>query len=195
MPPLRESPHLRYVPAVLFSGSHPPLLMRKCSELGIQSVAVTPTPADIMNALLPALELQLSLPQDANSPPIPLHVLLAEDNVVNQKLAVRVLEKFGHKVEIAANGSIAVDMFIEKRGHWDIILMDLQMPIMGGLEATQQIRRWEKENPSHNASQMWGRVPIVALTAHAMIGDREKCVAAGMVSRLSQASTMMVSPL
>ncbi|KAF9953679.1 histidine kinase osmosensor, partial [Modicella reniformis] len=87
-------------------------------------------------------------------------------------LAVRILEKFGHKVTIVSNGKLAVESYGSK--HFDLILMDVQMPIMGGFEATQEIRKLEslKGNNEH--------LPIIALTAHAMIGDREKCLAAGM---------------
>jgi CheY-like chemotaxis protein len=137
-----------------------------------------------MNALLPAFESASALPSDAEHA-IPLHILLAEDNVVNQKLAVRILEKFGHKVTIVSNGKMAVEHYDTK--HFDLILMDVQMPIMGGFEATQEIRKLETLRGKSD------RIPIIALTAHAMIGDREKCLAAGMVSNrfsvLSQVTT------
>jgi osomolarity two-component system sensor histidine kinase NIK1 len=87
-------------------------------------------------------------------------------------LAVRILEKFGHRVSIVSNGEMAVEAV--QRDTYDLILMDVQMPIMGGFEATQRIRQWERENNVQHP------IPIIALTAHAMIGDREKCLAAGM---------------
>ncbi|CAG8661177.1 6720_t:CDS:2, partial [Paraglomus occultum] len=130
------------------------------------------TPAtlpDLMNALLPALESHATVPSDFTRHQ-PLDILLAEDNIVNQKLALKILEKFGHRVEIVSNGKLAVEAFKSKR--YDLILMDVQMPIMGGFEATQNIREWEKEHG--------GRIPIIALTAHAMIGDRDKCLSFGM---------------
>jgi CheY-like chemotaxis protein len=99
-----------------------------------------------------------------------LNLLLAEDNLVNQKLAVRILEKRGHSVTVAANGALAVE-FVKKK-KFDLVLMDVQMPEMDGLEATGLIREYEKETGEH--------IPIVALTAHAMKGDRERCLSAGM---------------
>jgi CheY-like chemotaxis protein/HPt (histidine-containing phosphotransfer) domain-containing protein len=99
-----------------------------------------------------------------------LHVLLAEDSPVNQKLAVRLLEKRGHRVSIAANGVEAVAAY--RRGGHDVILMDVQMPDMDGYDATQAIRTIEQSTGKH--------VPIIAMTAHAMRGDRDRCLAAGM---------------
>ena len=99
-----------------------------------------------------------------------LHILLAEDNVVNQKVATRLLQKQGHKVVVATNGKQALAAL--EGDSFDLILMDVQMPEMGGLEATEIIRAIEK-----NTSR---RLPIVAMTAHAMKGDRERCLAAGM---------------
>ncbi len=100
----------------------------------------------------------------------PLHILLVEDNPINQKVASRLLEKAGHSVTIAGNGKEALDCVL--RGRFDLVLMDLQMPEMDGLEATQEIRRHEAGSPR--------RLPIVALTARALVGDRERCLAAGM---------------
>ncbi|MEY4071052.1 MAG: hypothetical protein RL721_1666 [Candidatus Eisenbacteria bacterium] len=101
----------------------------------------------------------------------PLRVLLAEDNAVNQKLAVTLLEKRGHTVVVAPDGVEAVERFAE--GGWDVVLMDVHMPRMGGFEATARIRELE-------ASTGAMPTPVVALTALAMAGDREKCLAAGM---------------
>jgi protein-histidine pros-kinase len=100
----------------------------------------------------------------------PLHVLLVEDNPINQKVAARLLEKAGHTVTFAINGREAVDCVQERA--FDLVLMDVQMPEMDGLEATQEIRRQEAGTPR--------RLPIVALTAHALNGDRERCLEAGM---------------
>jgi CheY-like chemotaxis protein len=99
-----------------------------------------------------------------------LLVLLAEDNPVNQRLVKRLLEKRGHVVEVASTGRQAIDMTEHQR--FDIILMDVQMPDMDGLQTTAQIREHER---AHG-----GRTPIIALTAHTMRGDRERCMAAGM---------------
>jgi two-component system sensor histidine kinase/response regulator len=98
-----------------------------------------------------------------------LQILLAEDNVVNRKLATALLEKRGHVVIAAENGRVALDL-LEHR-HVDLVLMDVQMPVMDGLEAIRAIRVKEQGNGSH--------LPIIALTAHAMKGDRERCIEAG----------------
>ncbi|UZO02048.1 uncharacterized protein OCT59_020545 [Rhizophagus irregularis] len=167
---LREITHLRYIPIVLLAPEIPNLNMKNCIDLGITSYSSTPSNLpDLMNALLPALESHAAVPSDFARQQ-PLDILMAEDNIVNQKLAVKILEKFGHRVEIVSNGQLAVEAFKAKR--YDLILMDVQMPIMGGFEATQKIREFEQETGGH--------VPIIALTAHAMIGDREKCLFAGM---------------
>lgn len=106
----------------------------------------------------------------------PLDILLAEDNAVNRMLAVRLLNKVGHQVTVAENGRVALDSWINKKP--DVILMDVQMPVMDGLEATQQIRQQER--------LVGGRTPIIALTANAMSSDREKCLQAGMDDFLSK---------
>jgi CheY-like chemotaxis protein len=95
---------------------------------------------------------------------------LAEDNHVNQILAVRLLEKRGHHVQIAGDGREALEKL--KTADFDLVLMDVQMPVMGGFEATAAVRETEKSTGKH--------IPIVALTAHAAPGDRERCLAAGM---------------
>ncbi|MFK8110901.1 MAG: PAS domain-containing protein [Rubripirellula sp.] len=100
----------------------------------------------------------------------PLRILLAEDNTVNQRLAIGVLKKDGHEVTVANNGEEAVETL--RRQAFDLVLMDVQMPVMDGLEATREIRQLESERGGH--------VPIVAMTAHAMKGDRAKCLDAGM---------------
>ncbi|CAI2165450.1 15768_t:CDS:10 [Funneliformis geosporum] len=167
---LREIAHLRYTPIVLLAQMIPKLNMKNCIDLGITSYSSTPSNLpDLVNAMLPALESHAAIPSDFARQQ-PLDILMAEDNIVNQKLAVKILEKFGHRVEIVSNGQLAVEAFKAKR--YDLILMDVQMPIMGGFEATQKIREFEQETGGH--------VPIIALTAHAMIGDREKCLFAGM---------------
>src|SRR5262249_13229871 len=99
-----------------------------------------------------------------------LRVLLAEDNAINQRLTVRLLEKRGHTVTVVQDGAEALAAM--RRQTFDVVLMDIQMPYMDGLETTQAIRAREQDTTT--------RVPIVAMTAHAMQGDRERCLAAGM---------------
>lgn len=105
-----------------------------------------------------------------------LHILVVEDNLVNQRLALKLLQNQGHDVVVAGNGRDALDVWAQ--GDFDLVLMDMQMPEMDGFEATQKIRSIEQA--------MGGRVPIVAMTAHAMVGDREKCLAAGMDDYISK---------
>ena len=106
----------------------------------------------------------------------PADVLLVEDSIYNQKLAVGMLEKYGHRVTIANNGCEALELEAEER--FDLILMDVQMPEMDGLEATRQIRQRETQTGAH--------IPIIAMTAQAMKGDCERCLDAGMDAYLSK---------
>jgi len=105
-----------------------------------------------------------------------LHILLAEDNVVNQKVATKILANWGHSIVVASSGKEAVEASEKER--FDLIFMDIQMPDLDGFEATQIIREREKDGG--------GRLPIVAMTAHAMKGDKEKCLAAGMDDYVSK---------
>jgi CheY-like chemotaxis protein len=114
--------------------------------------------------------------QDARDPSAFLRVLLAEDNPVNQRLATRLLEKRGHRVAVAVNGREVLEA-LEKES-FDLVLMDVQMPELDGIEATAAIREKEKSSGVHQA--------VIALTAHAMKGDRERCMAAGMDGYLSK---------
>ncbi len=106
----------------------------------------------------------------------PLKILLAEDNVTNQKLAVAILEKQGHTIKVVDDGKQAIGAY--EREPFDVVLMDMQMPEVDGLEATSAIRSFEQ-----SAGR---RTPIIALTANAMIGDRERCLNAGMDDYLSK---------
>jgi CheY-like chemotaxis protein len=112
----------------------------------------------------------LVLAADEIPPVRPLRILLAEDSLVNQKLAVALLERQGHAVTIASNGREAVDAM--DRESFDLVLMDIQMPEMDGLEATLAIRAKQLASGAHT--------PIIAMTAHALKGDRERCLEAGM---------------
>ena len=114
--------------------------------------------------------------QDARDPETVLRVLVAEDNAVNQRLAVRMLEKRGHRVTVAGNGREALDALAKDT--FDLVLMDVQMPEMDGLQATSAIREGEKVTGHHQT--------VIAVTAHAMKGDREKYLATGMDDYLSK---------
>jgi two-component system sensor histidine kinase/response regulator len=167
-------------PIVLLSSSGEQLGEERRRELGIARCLVKPVK---QSSLLETIEYVLgrthSPAAETVAPvenPEPLRVLLAEDNLVNQKLVTRLLERRGHSVSVAANGRLAVQAF--NRDRYDVILMDVQMPEMGGFEATAIIR--EKE------LREGGRIPIVALTANAMKGDSERCLRAGMDAYLSK---------
>ncbi|MGC8660144.1 MAG: response regulator, partial [Desulfomonilaceae bacterium] len=105
-----------------------------------------------------------------------LKILLAEDNPVNQRLTIRLLEKVGHAVRLAKSGKEALEAIAHEK--FDAVLMDIQMPELDGLAATRIIREAEKDTASH--------IPIIALTAHAMAGDKEKCLKAGTDAYLSK---------
>ena len=105
-----------------------------------------------------------------------IRVLLAEDNAVNQKLATRLLEKHGYEVTVAGDGRAALHEL--ERGAFDLVLMDVQMPAMDGFEATAAIRETEKSTGVH--------IPIIAMTAHSLKGDEERCIAGGMDAYVSK---------
>jgi signal transduction histidine kinase/DNA-binding response OmpR family regulator len=155
----------------------------RCRELGISTYLFKPIKsADLVNAFRVVLgasgskqaaSSELAAYQENRGP---LRILLAEDNRVNQVLAVRILEKAGYSVTLADNGKAALDALEEQQ--FDIVLMDVQMPEMDGLEATVAIRR--RETGTGN------RIPIIAMTAHAMVGDKERCLEAGMDAYLTK---------
>ncbi|MBL8220896.1 MAG: response regulator, partial [Bryobacterales bacterium] len=155
---------------------------KRCRQLGIRQYIVKPVSR---KSLLRAVEAALNgQPQHSTHKAViaprrgrPLEVLVTEDNPVNQKLITRLLEKRGHRPTLACNGEEAVRAVQTKT--FDAILMDVQMPVLDGIAATAAIRSWEQE-------QSKPRVPIIALTAHALAGDGERCLAAGMDSYLSK---------
>jgi signal transduction histidine kinase/CheY-like chemotaxis protein len=166
----------------------------RCRELGFAGYLTKPvSQSDLLDAICAfvgssALEAsRANLDGADDGPNRELRILVAEDNEVNQQLAIRMLEKRGHKVVVAGNGRQAVAAF--ENEPFDLILMDVQMPEMNGLEATALIRRMEAGNgaPSESAGDAYSRrVPIIAMTARAMKGDREECLSAGMDAYVSK---------
>jgi CheY-like chemotaxis protein/HPt (histidine-containing phosphotransfer) domain-containing protein len=155
----------------------------RCAELGVGAYLRKPIKeTDLLETLLgslepradvrPALITQHTLRERTPA----LEVLLAEDNAVNQKLVVRLLEKMGHRTTVADNGTAALAKLAERA--FDLVLMDLQMPEMDGLAATAAIREREQGTGE--------RIPVIALTANALVGDRERCIEAGMDDYLTK---------
>jgi CheY-like chemotaxis protein len=157
----------------------------RCRELGIAAYLTKPvTQSELWEAVRAALCRRHEPPEPA--PLITRHslresrrclrILLAEDNMVNQMVAVRMLENQGHLVVPVGDGHTALEALAQQ--HFDLVLMDVQMPELDGLEATAIIREQEQHDGTH--------IPIIAMTAHAMQGDRERCLAAGMDDYVSK---------
>jgi PAS domain S-box-containing protein len=175
---VRGRPGLARTPILILTALGRPEETARCRALGVAAYLIKPVqPSDLLGAIIRALGFTpFDYPRQAHVPVMPgpvsrsLRILLAEDNPVNQRLAVRLLQKRGHQVVVAATGREVIDLL-----GWhkvDLVLMDVQMPEMSGLEATAHIRAHEKQTGQH--------LPIIALTAHAIKGDRERCLAAGM---------------
>jgi len=157
----------------------------RCMELGIGAYLLKPVKgSDLLYTILcvlrddcqPTARPSLITRHSIRETQRRLHILLTEDNVVNQKVATKMLERMGHTVTVASHGGEAVDMM--DRTRFDVILMDVQMPVMDGFQATKLIRERERATGKHT--------PILAMTAYAMKGDDEKCLAAGMDGYLSK---------
>ncbi|HYA63246.1 MAG TPA: response regulator, partial [Candidatus Sulfotelmatobacter sp.] len=159
----------------------------RCRQLGVAAYLLKPIrQAELREALalvLGAQQQHADIPlvtrytlQGAREPVLALSILVAEDNVVNQRLIVRMLEKRGHRVTVAGHGAEVLRLL--EQDSFDLILMDVQMPEMDGLTATARVRELERDSGQH--------IPIVAITAHAMKGDHERCLAAGMDGYLSK---------
>lgn len=156
---------------------------KRCRELGVAGYLMKPVAqAELLEALLSVHgnQTQLSTPlvtrHSLRESRRILNLLLAEDNAVNQTLAIRLLEKLGHVVTVANNGLEAVECW--KNNHFDAILMDVDMPVMNGYEATEMIRKLEQDGSGH--------IIIIAMTAHAMQGIREECKQHGMDGYVSK---------
>ena len=158
---------------------------RRCQELNIDGYIRKPlSPQELRFAMelvmrgsagAAPVSLLTTMHADQSGVPRQRRVLLAEDNAINQRLVLGLLSKWGYAVDVAENGRVAVMQF--QSAHYDVILMDMQMPEMGGVEATIEIRKIE-----HGHS----RIPIIAMTANAMLGDKERCIEAGMDHYLSK---------
>jgi CheY-like chemotaxis protein len=142
------------------------------AQFDIGDISATTVSRDQTDAAMPAAD------ATQNQPPRSLRILVAEDGKVNQKLAIAMLEKWGHQVTIANNGEEAVDCWRRAPVTFDLILMDVLMPELDGIEATKMIRKAEGKTANP--------IPIVALTAQAMQGDREACLSAGMNDYISK---------
>jgi signal transduction histidine kinase/DNA-binding response OmpR family regulator len=197
---IRQIPELAGPAMIMLTSSGQRGDATRCRELGVTAYLTKPVQqCELQETIMTVLPRRLHQ-RHKDSPPPPLvtrHslrenrpepeastlrpdeclcVLLAEDNAVNQKLAVRMLEKRGHRVRLADNGLAALAAL--ETGQFDVILMDVQMPEMDGLEATAAIRQREQERGTH--------VPIIAMTAHNMKGDRDRCLQAGMDGYISK---------
>jgi PAS domain S-box-containing protein len=175
---------LTSTPVVMLTSMASPQDVTRCRRIGVDACLSKPVKhSDLLDALVTLFGASLrKAPKtvvQGRSRTRPLRVLVAEDNLVNRKLVTRLLQKRGHRITAVDNGHAAVLAVSSPHGkRFDVVLMDVQMPQMNGLEATAAIRRYEAGRNE--------RVPIIALTAHAMPGDRERCLAAGMDGYLSK---------
>ncbi|MFZ0522195.1 MAG: response regulator [Candidatus Acidiferrales bacterium] len=184
---IRQTPELATATIMMLTSAGHRGDGNRCKELGVSAYLLKPIrQSELREAITRVLGAHVqagAIPlvtryslQDARNPADVLRILLAEDNLVNQRLATRLLEKRGHRVVLAANGREALEAL--EKASYDLVLMDVQMPEMDGMEATLRIREKEKLTGGHQ--------PVVALTAHAMKGDQELCLAAGMDGYLTK---------
>jgi len=184
---IKSSPHLAKAVVMMLSSGMQAGDAQRCRELGICVHVTKPVGrAELKAAMLKAL--MSGNPPEGVRPAAPeitaaesrdesaMDILVAEDNVVNQRVALRVLEKAGHRVVVANNGAEALKALDQR--DFDLVLMDVQMPEMGGFEATARIRERERRSGAH--------LPIIAMTAHAMTDDRERCLEAGLDDYISK---------
>lgn len=181
-PPLQTISRLRRCQA----GTLPALLLCAQVRPGLsdskQSIGCISKPVSLSGLLencLSLLSMQFSSPPLAisDAQQLPLRILLAEDHPINQRLAVRLLTRLGHTVQLAGNGQEAVRL--QQQEDFDLVLMDVQMPVMGGLEAAGRIRQLDMDRGRRHQ-------PMLAMTAHAMQGDMERCLAAGLDGYVSK---------
>jgi CheY-like chemotaxis protein/anti-sigma regulatory factor (Ser/Thr protein kinase) len=179
-----KTPHFREPAMIMVSSAARPGDAERCRQLGIARHLIKPVvQSELLDSILHALRhefVEESLPSGPSGPPPTatpvLRILLAEDGLVNQRVATGLLKKYGHLVVVANNGREAVEA-LDKQA-FDGVLMDVQMPELDGFEATAAIREQEQRTGRH--------IPIIAMTASAMKGDRERCLAAGMDGYISK---------
>ena len=181
---VRDDPALTLLPIVMVTSLHANTDMSQARALGVSAYLSKPVRRqELYRALAQSVGAQSTDGAEtgnniANSTVIRAHVLLAEDNSVNQIVARNMFKLMGCTFEVVANGQAAFEAV--QRGGIDIVLMDCQMPVMDGYEATRAIRQWEREQPVQS------RIPIVALTANALVGDADVCIASGMDDYLAK---------
>ena len=183
---IRQDDHLRATPIVMLTSMGRSEDVTRCHRIGVDAYLTKPVKhSDLLDALAALFGVSSRARRAAaaadgrDGPRRPLHVLVAEDNPVNRKLVTTLLHKRGHHVKAVEDGRAAVRAVTgEKHDRFDVALMDVQMPEMSGFEATQAIRAQEAGTGRH--------LPIVALTAHAMQGDKDRCLAAGMDGYLAK---------
>jgi signal transduction histidine kinase/DNA-binding response OmpR family regulator len=181
---IRDKPFLAGQVILMILPTHRQAMVKRSQELGAMILEKPISQSELLSVMLEALRGSGSAalpaaPAARAAVPLaarPLRILLAEDTRPSQKLALRILQRRGHSVEVAETGARAVELV---RGEdFDVVLMDVQMPTMDGLEATRHIRRSEDSRKA--------RIPVVAMTAHAMPGDQERCLEAGMDAYLAK---------
>jgi PAS domain S-box-containing protein len=184
---VRGDPLLSKLPMVMVTSLHSNAELSRARELGMSAYLSKPVRRhELFRALMQALGVQVAAGparngMAANSTVLHARVLLAEDNSVNQFVARKMFNLMGCPFDIVANGQLALEAV--QRGGYDIVLMDCQMPVMDGYAATRAIRQWEAEQG------LGGRLPIVALTANALVGDADLCLASGMDDHLAKPYT------
>jgi len=179
---IRRNPALESVVIMMLTSCDQVTSAARCRQMGVETYLIKPiSPSDLLGSIRLAIGVHTpastaALPSTGISASSPsLRILLAEDNLVNQRVAMTMLGKMGHRITLATNGLEALEQW--RQGDFDLILMDVQMPEMTGLQATMQIRREEA---------IGAHVPIVAMTASAMSEERDRCLAAGMDDFISK---------
>ena len=182
---LKKFPELARSVIMMLTSSDRPGASAHCTDLGIAATLLKPLKqSELRETIVKTLGLAdrhqatLTAGQSASKPSIAQHlrVLMAEDNLINQRVATRFLNKLGHSVRVVDNGEKAIRALQEDE--FDVVLMDIQLPVMDGFKATTAIRKQEELTGHH--------IPIIAMTAYAMSGDRERCLTAGMDDYVSK---------